>query len=558
MSEFKQLATTLRPEGVPFSKYPRPQLKRDSFILLNGQWDGGINVPFPLESSLSGFKKKDVPDTYVYTRDFEIPPGFVKDRVLLHIDAADRLAKVYVNDIFVTSHEGGYLPFIADITDALGEYPLSKVHKLRVEVTDGLDTTYPYGKQSKKRGGMWYTPVTGIWKSVWLESVPKDYIKNLEITPTLNSIAVDIDSSADSYKIEISDHNGIVYSGIKTNNYFHIRFDHPILWTPDDPHLYDMTISTDTDSVKTYFGLRTVETAVVGGVPRILLNGKPFFFHGILDQGYWPEGIFLPNTEEGYIEDIKLLKDLGFNTIRKHIKVEPECFYEACDRMGMLVFQDMVNNGEYRYFRDTIFPTLGDKRMNDRKTKVPEEVRTVFTKHMEDTVAHLYNHPCIVYYTIFNEGWGQFESDLLYQILKSMDRTRVVDSASGWFKQDLSDVESEHIYFGPYRFKPPKERPVVLSEFGGYTLNVPDHVFNPGKPYGYGACKTSEELTERIINKYLTDVKAHIPEGLCGSIYTQISDVEDEINGLVTYDRKVLKVDADRMRELAKELIIPT
>jgi beta-galactosidase/beta-glucuronidase len=177
---------------------------------------------------------------------------------------------------------------------------------------------------------------------------------------------------------------------------------------------------------------------------------------------------------------------------------------------------------------------------------------------MEDTVAHLYNHPCIVYYTIFNEGWGQFESDLLYQILKSMDRTRVVDSASGWFKQDLSDVESEHVYFGPYRFKPPKERPVVLSEFGGYTLNVPDHVFNPGKPYGYGACKTSEELTERIINKYLNDVKAHIPEGLCGSIYTQISDVEDEINGLVTYDRKVLKVDVDRMRELAKELTIPT
>ncbi len=558
MSDYKQLATTLRPDGVPFSKYPRPQLKRDSFILLNGEWDGGIKVPFPLESSLSGFKKKDVPDTYVYTKDFEIPPGFIKDRVLLHIDAADRLAKVYVNDIFVTSHEGGYLPFSADITDALGEYPLSKVHKLRVEVTDGLDTTYPYGKQSKKRGGMWYTPVTGIWKSVWLESVPKDFIRSLEITPTLNSIAVDIDSSADSYKVEISDRNGVVYSGIKTNNYFHVRFDHPILWTPDDPHLYDMTISTDTDTVSSYFGLRTVETAVVDGVPRILLNGKPFFFHGILDQGYWPEGIFLPNSEEGYTEDIKLLKDLGFNTIRKHIKVEPECFYEACDRMGMLVFQDMVNNGEYRYFRDTIFPTLGDKRMNDRKTKVPEEVRTVFTKHMEDTVAHLYNHPCIVYYTIFNEGWGQFESDLLYQILKSMDRTRVVDSASGWFKQDLSDVESEHVYFGPYRFKPPKKRPVVLSEFGGYTLNVPDHVFNPGKPYGYGACKTSEELTERIINKYLTDVKAHIPEGLCGSIYTQISDVEDEINGLVTYDRKVLKVDGDKMREMAKELTIPT
>ncbi len=556
MNAYKQLTTALRPDKVPFYKYPRPQLKRDSYISLNGEWDGGIKVPFPLESALSGFGQQDwVPDKYIYSRTFEIPGSFVRDRVLLHIDAADRLAKVYVNDIHVVSHEGGYLPFEADITDALGPKPYNRTHSLRIEVTDGLDTDYPYGKQCKKRGGMWYTPVTGIWKSVWLESVPEDYIRCLEITPGLDSISVDIESDADSYRIEISDDSGIVYSGIKTSNYFHVHFDAPRLWTPEEPHIYDITVTTDTDSVTSYFGLRTVTVDTVDGVPRILLNGKPFFFHGVLDQGYWPEGIFLPNSEEGYINDIKLLKSLGFNTIRKHIKIEPECFYEACDRLGMLVFQDMVNNGEYHYMRDTILPTLGDKRMNDRKTKVPQEVRTIFTKHMEDTVAALYNHPCIVYYTIFNEGWGQFESDLMYEIIKSMDKTRIVDSASGWFRQQESDVESEHTYYGTYRFKG-SHRPTVLSEFGGYTLKVEGHVFNPHKTYGYGACKSSGELTDKIIAKYRQVVLPYIDRGMCGSIYTQISDVEDEINGLITYDREVIKVEASKMCELAEELVI--
>ncbi|MCR5279183.1 MAG: glycoside hydrolase family 2 [Lachnospiraceae bacterium] len=554
MAKFSSLTTDLRPDIVPFYKYPRPQMKRDSYICLNGTWDRGITVPFPLESRLSGFDPaKPVPDTYMYTREFEIPRSFIKDRILLHIDAADRLAKVYVDDILTVTHEGGYLPFEADITEALGPDPWNRTHSLRVEVTDGLDTNYPYGKQSKNRGGMWYTPVTGIWKSVWLESVPKDYIRNIEITPTLDSISVDVESTADSFKIEVSDETGIVYSGIKTNSYFHVRLDNPHLWTPDDPHLYDITITTDTDSVSSYFGLRTVSVDTVDRVPRILLNGKPFFFHGVLDQGYWPEGIFLPNSEEGYIEDIKLLKSLGFNTIRKHIKVEPECFYEACDRMGMLVFQDMVNNGKYRYMHDTILPTLGDKKMNDTRTHVPDEVRTIFTKHMEDTVAQLYNHPCIVYYTIFNEGWGQFESDMMYEIIKSMDRTRIVDSASGWFKQKESDVESEHTYYGTYRFKD-SDKPTILSEFGGYTLKVPGHVFNPGKTYGYGACRNSEELTDKIIAKYHQVVTPYISRGMCGSIYTQISDVEDEINGLVTYDREICKVNADRMRKLAEEL----
>ncbi len=441
MSRFSRLSTDIRPAAVPFSEYPRPQLKRDSYICLNGQWDRKIMVPFPLQSELSGFKG-EVGDKFTYSREFELPRGFIKKKVLLHIDAADTVARVYVNSIPVISHEGGYLPFEADITQALGDNPYDKIHTLRVDVTDTLDPRYPYGKQTKKRGGMWYTPVTGIWKSVWLESVPDKYIKALEITPSLTGVTIDIDSEADDFHVEVSDRNGLVYSGIKCNGYFSLDIKNPILWTPEDPHLYSLTIKTDTDCVESYFGLRTVTIENVNGVPRILLNGKPFFFHGVLDQGYYPEGIFLPNSEEGYKEDIRLLKSLGYNTIRKHIKIEPECFYEACDRMGILVFQDMVNNGKYRYIRDTVLPTIGDKHMNDRKTRVPEEYRTIFAKHMEDTVAHLYNHPCIVYYTIFNEGWGQFESDLMYDILKSMDTSRVIDSASGWFKQKSSDVES--------------------------------------------------------------------------------------------------------------------
>ncbi len=554
MSRFSRLSTDIRPAAVPFSEYPRPQLKRDSYICLNGQWDRKIMVPFPLQSELSGFKG-EVGDKFTYSREFELPRGFIKKKVILHIDAADTVARVYVNSIPVISHEGGYLPFEADITQALGDNPYDKIHTLRVDVIDTLDPRYPYGKQTKKRGGMWYTPVTGIWKSVWLESVPDKYIKALEITPSLTGVTIDIDSEADDFHVEVSDRNGLVYSGIKCNGYFSLDIKNPILWTPEDPHLYSLTIKTDTDCVESYFGLRTVTIENVNGVPRILLNGKPFFFHGVLDQGYYPEGIFLPNSEEGYKEDIRLLKSLGYNTIRKHIKIEPECFYEACDRMGILVFQDMVNNGKYRYIRDTVLPTIGDKHMNDRKTRVPEEYRTIFAKHMEDTVAHLYNHPCIVYYTIFNEGWGQFESDLMYDILKSMDTSRVIDSASGWFKQKSSDVESEHTYYGKYVFKP-SERPTVLSEFGGFTLRSEGHMFNPKKTYGYGTCKSPAELTKRIIEKYESVVIPYIDKGMCGSIYTQITDVEDEINGLYTYDRKICKVIPEEMRRLAERLVI--
>jgi beta-galactosidase/beta-glucuronidase len=345
----------------------------------------------------------------------------------------------------------------------------------------------------------------------------------------------------------------LIYSGKSDNPYFAVPIKNPVLWTPDNPHLYDVIITAGRDTVKSYFGLRTVSVEEVKGVPRILLNGKPFFFNGVLDQGYFPEGIFTPNNEDVYREDILRLKALGINTIRKHIKVEPECFYEACDRLGMLVFQDMINNGRYSFIRDTAMPALGFKRGTDEKRRVKDEVKAAFEQQMEETLTHLYNFPCIVYYTIFNEGWGQFDSDIMYDIVKAMDSSRIIDSTSGWFWQNYSDVDSYHVYFKAFEMQT-SDRPVILSEFGGYSYKIPEHSFNKKKNYGYGKATSHEELTDMIEKLYEEQILPAIDKGLCGSIYTQATDVEDETNGFYTYDRKVCKVDADRMRKIAAKL----
>lgn len=548
---FDELCMDAAVERTPLRQYPRPDFVRNSYMCLNGKWDDGVVVPFPLESRLSGFKGK-VPEEYTYRRNICIDPDFIEDRVILHFEAVDQIAEVYIDDVFVGSHAGGYLPFEFDITDFITP---GKVSCLCVKVTDTLSHLYPYGKQKKNRGGMWYTPVTGIWGSVWVESVPEDYIKSLEITPYLDRISVNIESDSPSFHVEITDKGALVFEGSFDSPYFSIGIKNPKLWTPDSPNLYDITIKAGEDEIRSYFGLRTVEVSEVDGVSRILLNGKPFFFHGVLDQGYFPEGIYTPNNLNVYEEDVRRLKALGFNTIRKHIKVEPGKFYEACDRLGMLVFQDMVNNGSYRFIRDTAFPTIGMLKYNDLKARVKDEVKYEFEQHMEGVLAHLYNHPCVVYYTIFNEGWGQFDSDIMYDIVKAMDRTRIIDSTSGWFWQNLSDVDSYHVYFRPFTMKN-SERPVILSEFGGYSLKVQGHSFNLRQNYGYGKAKDSKELTDMIVSLYEREIIPAISKGLCGTIYTQSVDIEDETNGFYTYDRKICKVDAQRMRDLSEKLFI--
>ena len=333
-----------------------------------------------------------------------------------------------------------------------------------------------------------------------------------------------------------------------------ITVEAPILWTPEHPHLYPFTLQSGKDRVQSYFALRTVGTVSVNGKNYLALNGKPYFFHGLLDQGYWPDGIFTPAKPECYAEDILAMKRLGFNTLRKHIKVEPEEFYYQCDKLGMIVWQDMVNNGDYNFVRDTALPTAGIQKLDDRKMHTDVKARKRFLEAMTATVNQLKNHPCICYWTIFNEAWGQFDSDQVYEIFKKLDDTRFIDSTSGWFRRNKSDVDSRHVYFRKIKLKGDGKKPLVLSEFGGKTYKCEGHVFNPDKSYGYGGCESLDALDKAVSALYLEEVLPCVKNGLCAAIYTQVSDVEDEINGLLSYDRKVEKLRPETMLPIAYAL----
>ena len=550
--KFNDLSTIFeKASSLTWSIYPRPHLVRESYLPLDGTWElgvkscgrllplGGIKMPYVPESRLSGIMRTlGEGETWVYTRRFTLPDGFGVGRVLLHFGAVDQIARVSVNADTFPEHIGGYLPFTYDITDSLnyGE------NTLTVEVTDRLDTDIPYGKQSKKRGGMWYTPISGIWQTVWLESVPDNFISALKLTPTLDSICIEAVGGNEKKTVVIEAPDGAMtheFSG----ECCEIKIDAPRLWTPEDPYLYHFTLSDGNDTVKSYFALRTV---TVSG-SRILLNGKPYYFHGLLDQGYYSDGIYLPASPEGYMWDIKTMKSLGFNMLRKHIKLEPELFYYYCDKYGMVVFQDMVNSGKYSFLIDTALPTVGLRRGVVHPASVRR--RELFECHCEDTVRYLYNHPCVCYYTLFNEGWGQYDSDRICGEMKALDSTRVWDATSGWFTERVSDVQSEHVYFKKVDFKI-GARPAVLSEFGGYSCRIDGHVYNPDKSYGYKAMSDTAELNAALKRLYLNEVVPMIRRGLCASVLTQVSDVEDEINGLVTYDRQVVKADAGVMAEI--------
>lgn len=541
-------------DHTPFFSYPRPQLKRDSYLCLNGQWEDGALVPFPLGSVLSGVDG-ETPSRYAYHRHFEIPEGFIRDKVLLHFMAVDCETAVYVDGKKIGEHTGGYLPFSFDVTE-FG----AGTHTLQVEVKDDTNCAYPYGKQTLKPGGMWYTPVAGIWGSVWIESVPKDYIRKVTFTPTLTAVQIEITGGTGSYRMQVFDRQdpqegSCIIDRTYEDKSFTLEIPEPKCWSPEEPNLYGVKITSGEDVITSYFALREISMKENGGYRRICLNGKPYFFHGVLDQGYFPEGIFLPNNEEGYEKDILKMKELGINTLRKHIKVEPECFYEACDRLGMIVFQDMVNNGKYSFFKDTALPTVFHGRIDDRGRHKNKKIRQIFLDHAKETIGLLYNHPCICYYTIFNEGWGQFDSDRVYAMVKEWDQTRIIDSTSGWFKQNQSDVESIHCYFKPIR-PVTSDKPIVVSEMGGYSVRIPDHYFNKTDNYGYKTFENTNDLTCAIIRLYEEEVIPYIAKGLCGSIYTQLSDVEDETNGFYTYDRRVCKVDKEKMKALSHKLVI--
>lgn len=564
------LQTLLTPAGehlpdIPWPVYPRPRFRRDRWLNLNGRWAFAVTsgdappparfpreilLPFCPESVLSGIGEHFAEGSALwYRRTVTLPDDWAGQQIALHVGAADQVLDAWVNGVAVGSHTGGYEGMTFDVTDAwrAGE------NEILFRVRDDLrSTVLPYGKQVQQRGGMWYTPVSGIWQTVWLEPLPAHPVPGLTVTADDRCAVLDTGDITQQGTLTVETPDGpltVLLEGGRAE----VRPPHPRLWCPADPYLYRCRVETPTDRVESYFALRKLTIGTAGGHARLCLNGKPFFFHGVLDQGYYSDGLFTPASPDGYEEDIHTMQALGYNTLRKHIKVEPDYYYYLCDRLGMVVFQDMVNNGDYAYWRDTVWPTLWVQRLPDRHMHRDPATRAAFLAGMEATVRQLQSHPCICCWTIFNEGWGQFDATAVYRKLRALDDSRFIDATSGWFRGGETDVDSRHIYYGPWVLRAGK-KPLVLSEFGGCCLAVEGHRANPDKSYGYSTAADRAGLQQALDRLYRQKVLPAVRRGLCAAIYTQLSDVEDEINGLVTYDRRVVKPDAAAMRALAGEL----
>ena len=541
------------PTLIPWQVYPRPHMRRREWLNLNGYWEfetesgckGSIRVPFPAESLLSGFEGTiKYGEKLIYRRRFTVPAEWRGKRVLLNLGAASREHTILVNGRFVRMESFGYFSVTDDITELIHEGE----NELEVVCVNDLDPDFPYGKQRIKRGGMWYTPCSGIWQTVWLEPVPEKHIREIK-TRQENGEQVITVFGAKSGEAVCEGKTYPVMDGE-----CRIRIESPRLWSPEEPNLYEFTVRAGEDEVQSYFAFRTVETKMINGVPRLCLNGKPCFFNGLLDQGYYSDGLWTPAEPEEYERDIMKMKSLGFNMLRKHIKTEPELFYYYCDKLGMAVFQDMVNNGRYSFFRDTVLPTVGVQKLSDKRLNKKRYARAVFEEHMLETVRLLSGHPCIVYWTIFNEGWGQFNADAMYERLKKADPTRPVDSTSGWFRQRKTDIDSLHIYFKRLRMGKNSGLPQVISEFGGYVWKDEKHSFNPKKTYGYRIFDTRGEFASGLKRLCSDELLPLVRRGLSAAVYTQLSDVEDETNGILTFDRRVMKLEAEDMRGISRAL----
>ena len=557
MPELKTVwGEALREEQV-LREYPRPQMVRESYVNLNGcwdyaitaaetapeGWDGKILVPFSPEAPLSGVRRTLEPGQVLWYRREIAETRREGQRLLLHFGAVDQEAKIYVNGRIAGEHLGGYTAFTVELTDFLTDAP----SVLTVAVRDGTDTNeYCRGKQKTRRGGIWYTPQSGIWQTVWMEWVPEAYISGLRITPDAAGGCVRVVVEA-----EVNRACYLHFAGRRigafTNREAVIRVERPELWTPETPKLYAFSAELGEDRVESYFALRDVGVGRdAEGRPCLLLNGKPVFQTGVLDQGYWPDGLYTAPSDEALIWDIQTMKDLGFNLLRKHIKVEPMRWYYHCDRLGMLVWQDVPNGGgAYRMMTISAPLLTGRHRKDDdyrRFARTDAAGRAEYGQTLRELVGQLANCPCIVQWVPFNEGWGQFDAAEAVRQIRALDGTRTVDHASGWHDQGIGDVQSLHVYFYKYRFRPDRRgRAVVLSEFGGYNLPVEGHTWN-GKNFGYRGYKSAEALEaayERLFEGQILPAKER---GLAACVYTQLSDVEDEVNGLVTYDRKVVKL----------------
>ena len=560
-----------------WQEYPRPQMQREHFQMLHGEWDyaivpqseeysfesqGKILVPFSPEAYLSGVGRQLQPNEYLwyqrvltFSRE-ECQRKEKKERCILHFDAVDQQAVVYVNDIEVAKHYGGYLPFEVDITEYISDAPCT----LKVRVQDDSDTSYhTRGKQTLKRGGMFYTAQSGIWQSVWYEWVPENYVRKLKITPDYDSayVKIQIDSTTrfDTLQINLEDKEAqyeVLEVSEDGKQQLVLKFTDGKFksWSPEEPYLYGFTLKADSDEIRSYFAMRsfTVEKDEKG-IPRFCLNHKSYFLNGLLDQGYWPDGLMTAPCDEAFIYDIELAKKTGFNMIRKHIKIEPLRWYYHCDRMGMIVWQDMVNGGTtynmmWACYMPTGLPFLG-RVIKDNLYSIfarkSEEGRRLWEEECKGTVEHLYNVPSISTWVPFNEAWGQFDAARVAEDVKSQDPTRTIDHASGWFDQKAGDFNSVHNYFRKLKVEKDEKRAFVISEYGGYACHISGHS-SVERIFGYKKFDTLGDLSNAYHELYEGQVLPLIEKGLSGVVYTQLSDVEEEVNGLVTYDRKVVKI----------------
>ncbi len=548
--------------------YPRPQMVREEWMGLNGLWeyailpesksapeqfDGPILVPFPVESALSGVQKPVGKENRLwYRRTFSIPERWSQKRILLHFEAVDWETTVWINDRELGFHRGGYDPFTFDITDFIKK---KGPQEIVLSVWDPIDEGFqPHGKQVKEPRGIWYTSVTGIWRTVWLEPVDQKCIQSFKVYPDIDTqevrISVSCTDETPGYRLEIEVQEEGTMKGQATGlagREISIPIHNPRLWSPDSPFLYDLVIALkdrrgrETDRIESYFGMRKISLGKDDeGVTRIFLNNEPQFMIGPLDQGWWPDGFYTAPTDEALRYDLEVIKKLGMNMLRKHVKIEPRRFYYWCDTLGVLVWQDMPN---------------GDAHVGkgaDDIIRSPESARQ-FELELKGMIETLFNHPCIVMWVPFNEGWGQYDTVGIVEMIKELDPTRLVDNASGWADRGAGDVHDIHSYPGPDA--PPNEpgRAAVLGEFGGLGLPIKGHTWQDEKNWGYRTYENPEELTNAYAG-LIEKLKYLIKGGLSAAVYTQTTDVEIEVNGLMTYDRAIIKMNPERLADINKKL----